>query len=57
VAASRGLVGRLAELEPAVAEAAAARSDRNRRVVDVARRIHRWRQEIIHGSGDGQGHR
>jgi hypothetical protein len=53
LAATRGLNVRLADLEREVYGAAEARSDRANRVVQAARRIHRWRQEIIHGSADG----
>jgi hypothetical protein len=57
LAGARGLAIRLADLEDEAGEAAEARTDRNRRVVDAARRIHRWRQEMTHGSGDSSRHR
>jgi len=53
VAEGRGLALRLAELEREVGEAGKARGERARRMVDTARRIHRWRQEMTHGSEHG----
>lgn len=52
LANARGISApRLAELERDVAQAAAARRERARRVVATARRIYRWKQEMTHGSG------
>jgi hypothetical protein len=52
LAASRGIDVRLADLEREVSEVGRARRERGRRVVDAARRIDRWKQEMTHGSRD-----
>ncbi len=58
LAGARGLAVRLTDLERLAAEAEQARgADRQRRVVAAARRIHSWRQEMTHGSGDRPRHR
>ena len=53
VAETRRVPIRLIDLEREVDQAGQARRERERRVVDTARRIHRWKQEMTHGSGDG----
>jgi hypothetical protein len=53
VAETRRVPIRLVDLEREVGEAGQARRERERRVVDTARRIYRWRQEMTHGSRDG----
>lgn len=53
VAETRQVPIRLVELEREVGEAGQARRERERRVVETARRIYRWKQEMTHGSRDG----
>jgi len=52
LASARGLSTGLAELEAEVNQVAEARGDRARQVTAAALRVHRWRQEMIHGSAD-----
>lgn len=52
VAETRRVPIRLVDLEREVDQAGQARRERERRVVDTARRIYRWKQEMTHGSRD-----